>query len=63
MSAKENGPDEMTSVAESPSRIGSAFRIERDADLAIIWFDLPGEKVNKFSTAVMSEFAAVVDEL
>ncbi|MEA2414626.1 MAG: 3-hydroxyacyl-CoA dehydrogenase / enoyl-CoA hydratase / 3-hydroxybutyryl-CoA epimerase [Thermoanaerobaculia bacterium] len=53
----------MTSVAESPSRIGSAFRIERDGDLAIIWFDLPGEKVNKFSTAVMSEFAAVVDEL
>jgi 3-hydroxyacyl-CoA dehydrogenase/enoyl-CoA hydratase/3-hydroxybutyryl-CoA epimerase len=53
----------MTSVAETPSRIGSAFRIERDEDLAIVWFDLPGEKVNKFSTAVMSEFAAVVDEL
>ncbi|MDB6036095.1 MAG: fadJ, partial [Verrucomicrobiales bacterium] len=53
----------MTSVAESPSRTGSAFRIERDGDLAIVWFDLPGEKVNKFSTAVMSEFAAVVEEL
>src|SRR5437763_6720106 len=51
----------MTTVAEAPSRIGSAFRIERDADLAIVWFDLPGEKVNKFSTAAMSEFAAVVD--
>ena len=53
----------MTTLAEAPSRIGSAFRIERDADLAIVWFDLQGEKVNKFSTAVMSEFAAVVDEL
>src|SRR5882672_8095985 len=57
----------MTTLAEAPARTGSAFRIERDSDLdlglAIIWFDLPGEKVNKFSTAVMSEFAAVVDEL
>jgi len=53
----------MTIVADAPSRIGSAFRIERDADLAIVWFDLPGEKVNKFSTTVMREFAAVVDEL
>src|SRR5947209_18214609 len=53
----------MSSVAESPSRAGSAFRIERDEDLAILWFDLPGEKVNKFSTTVMSEFASDVDEL
>jgi 3-hydroxyacyl-CoA dehydrogenase / enoyl-CoA hydratase / 3-hydroxybutyryl-CoA epimerase len=53
----------MTTLAEAPARTGSAFRIERDADLAIVWFDLPGEKVNKFSTAVMSEFAGVVDEL
>src|SRR5258705_517359 len=53
----------MTTLAEAPARTGSAFRIERDGDLATIWFDLPGEKVNKFSTAVMSEFAAVVDEL
>jgi len=32
----------------SRSRFGMtrAFRIERDGDLAIIWFDLPGEKVN-----------------
>jgi 3-hydroxyacyl-CoA dehydrogenase/enoyl-CoA hydratase/3-hydroxybutyryl-CoA epimerase len=41
----------------------SAFTIEREGDLAILWFDLPGEKVNKFSSAVMTEFAAVVDEL
>jgi 3-hydroxyacyl-CoA dehydrogenase/enoyl-CoA hydratase/3-hydroxybutyryl-CoA epimerase len=53
----------MTTLAETPARTGSAFRIEREGDLATVWFDLPGEKVNKFSTAVMSEFAAVVDEL
>src|SRR5246500_4137626 len=41
----------------------TAFRIEREGDLAILWFDLPGEKVNKFSSAVMTEFAAVVEEL
>jgi 3-hydroxyacyl-CoA dehydrogenase / enoyl-CoA hydratase / 3-hydroxybutyryl-CoA epimerase len=40
-----------------------AFQIERLGDLAIVWFDLPGEKVNKFSTWVMQEFAGVVDEL
>ncbi|MGH9424134.1 MAG: hypothetical protein ACRD3J_29450, partial [Thermoanaerobaculia bacterium] len=51
----------MTSLVET--RTASAFRIERDGDLAILWFDLPGEKVNKFSTTVMTEFAAVVDEL
>jgi len=53
----------MTTLAEAPARTGSAFRIEREGELATVWFDLPGEKVNKFSTAVMSEFAAVVDEL
>jgi 3-hydroxyacyl-CoA dehydrogenase/enoyl-CoA hydratase/3-hydroxybutyryl-CoA epimerase len=41
----------------------SAFRMERDGDLAVIWFDLPGEKVNKFSTAAMTEFASIVDRL
>jgi len=53
----------MTSLAETPPRTASAFRIERDGDLAVLWFDLPGEKVNKFSTTVMTEFASVVDEL
>src|SRR5438105_7713535 len=58
----------MTALAETatrPAEAGryTAFRIEREADLAIIWFDLPGEKVNKFSSSVMMEFAAIVDEL
>ncbi len=41
----------------------SAFRMERDGDLAVIWFDLPGEKVNKFSTSAMTEFASIVARL
>ncbi|HKO57814.1 MAG TPA: 3-hydroxyacyl-CoA dehydrogenase NAD-binding domain-containing protein, partial [Thermoanaerobaculia bacterium] len=41
----------------------SAFRIEREGDLAILWFDLPGEKVNKFSSTVMQEFSGIVDQL
>ena len=51
-----------SSLVEAP-RTAKAFRIERDGDLAIVWFDLPGEKVNKFSSTVMAEFATVVDEL
>ncbi|HEY2092022.1 MAG TPA: 3-hydroxyacyl-CoA dehydrogenase NAD-binding domain-containing protein [Thermoanaerobaculia bacterium] len=39
------------------------FSMEREGDLAILWFDLPGEKVNKFSSSVMAEFAAIVDDL
>lgn len=50
-------------VAEAPIPTSAAFRIERDAELAIVWFDLPGEKVNKFSSAVMQEFSDVVDEM
>src|SRR6266567_7065249 len=58
----------MTAVAETASRPAeagryTAFRIEREGDLAVVWFDLPGEKVNKFSSAVMIEFAAIVDQL
>src|SRR5687767_3478306 len=41
----------------------SAFRVETDGDLAILWFDLPGEKVNKFSTAVMRELDRVLDDI
>src|SRR6185369_6265867 len=40
-----------------------AFTLERDGDLAVLWFDLPGDKVNNFSSHVMKEFAAMVDEL
>jgi len=40
-----------------------AFTIERDGELAIVWFDYPGEKVNKFSSWVMQEFSGIVDML
>ncbi|HXG59630.1 MAG TPA: 3-hydroxyacyl-CoA dehydrogenase NAD-binding domain-containing protein [Thermoanaerobaculia bacterium] len=55
----------MTTLADPPATATqtSAFRLERLGDLGIVWFDLPGEKVNKFSSAVMLEFARLVDEL
>jgi 3-hydroxyacyl-CoA dehydrogenase/enoyl-CoA hydratase/3-hydroxybutyryl-CoA epimerase len=52
----------MTAVETAP-RTAQAFRIEREGDLAVVWFDLPGEKVNKFSSTVMMEFATVVDTM
>ncbi|HSP17566.1 MAG TPA: 3-hydroxyacyl-CoA dehydrogenase NAD-binding domain-containing protein [Thermoanaerobaculia bacterium] len=53
----------MTTVLEAPPVTAPAFRIQKENHLAIVWFDLPGEKVNKFSSTVMIEFSAVVDEL
>ena len=54
----------MTSVAEaSTSSAARAFTIERAGELATVWFDLPGEKVNKFSTPVLHELSSVLDEL
>lgn len=53
----------MSSLAQAPTQTSNAFRIEREGDLAIVWFDLQGEKVNKFSSTVMLEFADVVGEL
>ena len=50
-------------VAPAAASTVSAFRMERQGDLAILWFDLPGEKVNKFSSTVMQEFARIVDDL
>ena len=51
----------MTATLEAPAK--TAFRIEADGDTAVLWFDLPGEKVNKFSSKVMFEFADVVSEM
>ncbi|HEX7807677.1 MAG TPA: enoyl-CoA hydratase-related protein, partial [Thermoanaerobaculia bacterium] len=54
----------MTSAAQTPTPVSSrAFIVERQGELAIVWFDLPGEKVNKLSTAVLHELAGVVDQL
>ncbi|HYH09665.1 MAG TPA: 3-hydroxyacyl-CoA dehydrogenase NAD-binding domain-containing protein [Thermoanaerobaculia bacterium] len=55
----------MTSVAATPppSTTARAFTIDRQGDLAVVWFDLPGEKVNKFSSPVLRELSGVLDEL
>ena len=54
----------MTSVAEASTPTAArAFTIERGGDLATVWFDLPGEKVNKFSTSVLHELSSIIDEL
>jgi 3-hydroxyacyl-CoA dehydrogenase/enoyl-CoA hydratase/3-hydroxybutyryl-CoA epimerase len=53
-----------SSIAEAPpSASRGAFRVERDGDLAILWFDTPGEKVNKFSSDVMQEFSSLMDRM
>ena len=42
----------------------SAFQLDVQEDgLAVLTFDLPGEKVNKFSTAVVAELADVLVRL
>jgi 3-hydroxyacyl-CoA dehydrogenase/enoyl-CoA hydratase/3-hydroxybutyryl-CoA epimerase len=41
----------------------SAFRVEPQAGVAILWFDLPGEKVNKLATTVMQELDRTLDDL
>jgi 3-hydroxyacyl-CoA dehydrogenase/enoyl-CoA hydratase/3-hydroxybutyryl-CoA epimerase len=43
--------------------MASAFRLDLSDGLAIVTFDLPGEKVNKLSTAVMEELSSLVDRL
>ena len=49
------------SVTEAPTT--SAFRLEPDGDTAVVWFDLPGEKVNKFSSAILDQLDAILAEL
>ncbi|HSN68427.1 MAG TPA: 3-hydroxyacyl-CoA dehydrogenase NAD-binding domain-containing protein [Thermoanaerobaculia bacterium] len=51
----------MTAILETPAR--TAFRIEADGDTAVLWFDLPGEKVNKFSRAVLDQLEATIAAL
>jgi len=43
--------------------MSSAFRLAVEDALAILTFDLPGEKVNKFSTPVMEELSSWIDRL
>jgi 3-hydroxyacyl-CoA dehydrogenase/enoyl-CoA hydratase/3-hydroxybutyryl-CoA epimerase len=48
----------------APADVLSPFRLTVEGDgLAVLVFDTPGEKVNKFSTPVMKEFDRVLDSL
>lgn len=40
-----------------------AFTIQADGDIAVVTFDIPNEKVNKFSTPVMLRLREVLEEL
>lgn len=53
----------MTATLQTASPSLNAFQLEREGDLAIVWFDYPGEKVNKFSSAAMIEFSNLVTQL
>jgi len=41
----------------------TAFTLDREGDLAILWFDLKGDKVNKFSSAVVMELDRMLDQI
>ncbi|HEV8269597.1 MAG TPA: enoyl-CoA hydratase-related protein, partial [Thermoanaerobaculia bacterium] len=52
------------SAQPKPVAGGNAFHLSVEPDgLAVLTFDLPGEKVNKYSTAVMGEFDSLLDDL
>src|SRR4028119_689544 len=53
----------MSAAVQATRGAVNAFTIERDRDLAILWFDLPGEKVNKFSSAVLHELSGMLDQI
>ena len=39
------------------------IQIEKDQDIAIVWLDQPGEKINKISPDMLTEFSGMLDEL
>ena len=41
----------------------TAFRIEREGEVAVVVFDRPGEPINTFSSKVMADFDAVLDAI
>jgi 3-hydroxyacyl-CoA dehydrogenase / enoyl-CoA hydratase / 3-hydroxybutyryl-CoA epimerase len=51
----------MTAI-EAPAA-AKAFRLEREGELGVLWFDLPGEKVNKLSSTVVIELDGLLDEI
>lgn len=56
----------MTAIAPDDTTIESgtkAFRLDSRGETAILWFDLPGEKINKLSARVMEELDRVIEAL
>lgn len=54
---------EMQTTQTSGNTSGKAFSVLEKNGVAHVTFDLPGEKVNKFSTPVMMEFKALIEKL
>ncbi len=48
---------------ETPAQTQTTFRIDADGDTAILWFDLPGAKVNKFSKRVLDDLDQAITAL
>ncbi|MBW3672360.1 MAG: enoyl-CoA hydratase/isomerase family protein [Acidobacteria bacterium] len=45
------------------TKAGKAFRLETDGEIGVLWFDLEGEKVNKFSVEALEELDSLLDEI
>ena len=41
----------------------SGVELERDGNLAVIWLDTPGERVNKLTTGMLDDFSSLLDTL
>jgi 3-hydroxyacyl-CoA dehydrogenase/enoyl-CoA hydratase/3-hydroxybutyryl-CoA epimerase len=51
-------------IAAAPHAAGPSFRLAVEPDgLGIVFFDTPGEKVNKYSTSVLRELDGFLDDL
>ena len=62
--ALDAAPVATAAVAAAAPASTSAFRLEVEPDgLALLTFDTPGERANKYSTPVMTEFDKLLDEL
>ena len=41
----------------------NGVELERDGNIAIIWLDTPGERVNKLTTGMLDDFSELLDTL
>lgn len=54
---------ELEKTTQNANLTNKAFTLTEKNGIATVTFDLPGEKVNKFSTAVMMELNALIENL